>query len=119
MLLGLCLKGGRDMAEIDFLDKVWTEFLTLWPVEKVRSMTLEQYHTVNDSSCFQRCLESGATTLGSIWGGNAFKFGIYQRANRDENKQSGRGYTYGDVYASCGLWWSGRSPFCIRTGMIR
>ena len=87
------------MAEIDFLDKVWTEFLTLWPVEKVRSMTLEQYHTVNDSSCFQRCLESGATTLGSIWGGNAFKFGIYQRANRDENKQSGRGYTYGDVYA--------------------
>lgn len=87
------------MAEIDFLDKVWTEFLTHWPVEKVRSMTLEQYHTVNDSSCFVRWLESGATTLGSIWGGNAFKFGIYQRANMDENKQSGRGYTYGDVYA--------------------
>lgn len=87
------------MAEIDFLDKVWTEFLTHWPVEKVRSMTLEQYHTVNDSSCFVRWLESGATMLGSIWGGNAFKFGIYQRANRDENKQSGRGYTYGDVYA--------------------
>ena len=87
------------MAEIDFLDKVWTEFLTHWPVEKVRSMTLEQYHTVNDSSCFVRWLESGATMLGSIWGRNAFKFGIYQRANRDENKQAGRGYTYGDVYA--------------------
>ena len=87
------------MAEIDFLDKVWTEFLTLWPVEKVRSMTLEQYHTVNDSSCFVRWLESGAIMLGSIWGRNAFKFGIYQRANRDESKQSGRRYTYGDVYA--------------------
>lgn len=87
------------MAEIDFLDKVWTEFLTHWPVEKVRSMTLEQYHTVNDSSCFVRWLESGATMLGSIWGRNAFKFGIYQRANRDESKQSGRRYTYGDVYA--------------------
>lgn len=32
-------------------------------------------------------------------GGTAFKFGIYQRANKDENKQSGQGYTYGDVYA--------------------
>lgn len=87
------------MVAIDYLDKVWTEFLTNWPVEKVRSMTLEQYHKLNDSSCFQRCLESGATMLGSIWGGSAFKFGIYQRANRDESKQSGRRYTYGDVYA--------------------
>lgn len=87
------------MAEIALLDKVWTEFLTRWPVEKVRSMTLEQYHKLNDSSCFQRCLESGAGKLGSIWGGTAFKFGIYQRANKDENKQSGQGYTYGDVYA--------------------
>ncbi len=60
------------MAEIALLDKVWTEFLTRWPVEKVRSMTLEQYHKLNDSSCFQRCLESGAGKLGSIWGGNCF-----------------------------------------------
>lgn len=87
------------MAEIAFLDKVWTEFLTNWPVEKVRSMTLEQYHTVNDSSCFVRWLESGATMLGSIWGGSAFKFGIFQRGNRNEHKESKHGRTYGDVYA--------------------
>ena len=87
------------MADIAELDAVWTEFLACWPVEKVRAMTLEQYHRLNDSSCFQRCLESGAEKLGSIWGGSAFKFGIYQRANRDENKKSGQGYTYGAVYA--------------------
>lgn len=87
------------MTDIDFLDNVWTEFLTRWPVEKVRSMTLEQYHTLNDSSCFVRWLESGATMLGSIWSGSAFKFGIFQRGNRNEHKESKRGRTYGDVYA--------------------
>lgn len=87
------------MAEIDFLDKVWTEFLTLWPVEKVRSMTLEQYHTVNDSSCFVRWLESKAKDLGAVRSGSYFKYGVFQRGNRDEDKESGQTYAYGDVYA--------------------
>ena len=87
------------MAEIAFLDKVWTEFLTRWPVEKVRSMTLEQYHSVNDSSCFVRWLESNARDLGSIRSGSYFKYGIFQRGSRYEHKESERGRTYGDVYA--------------------
>lgn len=87
------------MAEIALLDKVWTEFLARWPVEKVRSMTLEQYHTVNDSSCFVRWLESNARDLGSIRAGSYFKYGIFQRGNRNEYKESARGRTYGDVYA--------------------
>lgn len=87
------------MAEIDFLDKVWTEFLTHWPVEKVRSMTLEQYHTVNDSSCFVRWLESKAKDLGAVRSGSYFKYGVFQRGNRDEDKESGQTYAYGDVYA--------------------
>lgn len=85
------------MADIAYLDKIWTEFLELWPVEKVRAMTLEQYHTLNDQTCFQRCLESMTEKLGSIWGGSAFKFGIYQRASTEDKKSSG--YIYGVKYA--------------------
>lgn len=70
------------MADIAHLDDIWTKFLELWPVEKVRAMTLEQYHTLNDPTCFVRCLESMTEMLGSIWGGYAIKFGIYERSDK-------------------------------------
>ena len=87
------------MAEIDFLDKVWMEFLTHWPVEKVRSMTLEQYHSPENPDCFVRWLESKAKDLGAVRSGSYFKYGVFQRGNRDEDKESGQTYAYGDVYA--------------------
>ena len=86
------------MADIKKLDGIWTEFLERWPVEKVRTMTLEQYHTLNDPSCFIRCLESMTEKLGSIWGGSAFKFGIYQR-DPDNNKSGSAYFTYDKKYA--------------------
>lgn len=86
------------MADIEKLDRTWTEFLELWPVEKVRVMTLEQYHTLNDPICFVRCLESMTEMLGSIWGGSAFKFGIYQRDNTDRIGPNKSGHIYGEAY---------------------
>ena len=86
------------MADIKQLDGIWTDFLERWPVEKVRTMTLEQYHTLNDQSCFVRCLESMTEKLGSIWGGSAFKFGIYQR-DPGKEKSGSAYFTYGKKYA--------------------
>lgn len=86
------------MADIEHLDKIWTDFLELWPVEKVRTMTLAQYHTLSDPVCFVRCLESMTEMLGSIWGGSAFKFGIYQRDNTDRIGPDKSGHTYGEAY---------------------
>ncbi|WP_279136135.1 AAA family ATPase [Desulfovibrio piger] len=86
------------MADIAHLDDIWTKFLELWPVEKVRAMTLEQYHTLNDPTCFVRCLESMTEMLGSIWGGSAFKFGIYQRDNTDRIGPDKSGHIYGEAY---------------------
>lgn len=86
------------MADIENLDRIWIEFLGLWPVEKVRAMTLEQYHTLNDPTCFVRCLESMTEMLGSIWGGSAFKFGIYQRDNMDRTGLNKSGHIYGEAY---------------------
>ena len=87
------------MVNVRECDAVWTKFLESWPVEKVRSMTLPQYHTLSDQRCFVRCLESMTENLGSIWGGTAFKFGIYQRGNADSSGKKSRGVIYGDKYA--------------------
>lgn len=86
------------MADIVHLDGIWTKFLELWPVEKVRAMTLEQYHTLNDPTCFQRCLESMTEMLGSIWGGYAIKFGIYERSDKGVQKKNSSNYIYSDIY---------------------
>ncbi|MFR9012347.1 MAG: McrB family protein [Desulfovibrio piger] len=87
------------MADIVHLDGIWTKFLELWPVEKVRAMTLEQYHSLNDPACFQRCLESMAGMLGSIRGKSAIKFGIYERNDKDVPKEDTSHYAYSDTYA--------------------
>lgn len=86
------------MADIAHLDDIWTKFLELWPVEKVRAMTLEQYHTLNDPTCFVRCLESMTEMLGSIWGGYAIKFGIYERSDKGAQKKNSSNYIYSDIY---------------------
>lgn len=76
----------------------WDEFLTAWPVERLSTMTLPEYSTAGDQDCLTYWIESRLEGLGSIWGGSAFKFGIYGRKNQ-EAAEDGRGRTYGDDYA--------------------
>lgn len=57
----------------------WTEFLNRWPLEKLADMTLEQYTGAGNQDCFVYWLEARTEILGSIWGGSAFKFGVYSR----------------------------------------
>lgn len=78
--------------------KIWDEFLDLWPVKKVHAMTLPDYTAIATPDCFTACLESKTQNLGSIWGGNAFKFGIFRR-NADDVKDSDSSLTYGSEYA--------------------
>jgi hypothetical protein len=58
-------------------DKIWDEFLKAWPIERVRTMTLEEYSQAKNRDTFTYWIEAGTQDLGSIWGGSAFKFGIY------------------------------------------
>ena len=55
------------------------EFLSTWPLERVKEMTIEEYTNLNKKDSFCYWLESITEYLGSIWGGSAFKFGIYKR----------------------------------------
>lgn len=62
-------------------EKLWDDFLATWPAERLATMTLDEYAKAQDKNCFTYWLEERTEALGSIWGGSAFKFGIYGRKN--------------------------------------
>jgi 5-methylcytosine-specific restriction endonuclease McrBC GTP-binding regulatory subunit McrB len=78
--------------------KLWDDFLAAWPAERVRSMSLEEYTNPDKNDAFIYWIETRLEQLCSIWGGSAFKFGIYYRDNKDE-KEAGRGRIWGGKYA--------------------
>ncbi len=78
--------------------QLWTDFLAAWPPQRVRKMTLEEYTNSDKDDAFIYWIESRLDKLGSIWGGSAFKFGIYCRDNT-EAKPPSRGRIWGDTYA--------------------
>lgn len=81
-------------VEIAAAHHQWDEFLDEWPLERLRSMTLPEYSTAGDANCLTYWLESRLEGLGSIWGGSAFKFGIYGRKEqKDVEDEKGRAYS--------------------------
>ncbi len=52
-------------------------------------MTLDDYATAGSKDCFVYWLESVTDDLGSIWGGSAFKFGVYSRKDQSEKDSAG------------------------------
>lgn len=77
---------------------LWDDFLRRWPAEKLPRMTLEEYSRAGDADCFTYgWLEQRTEPLGSIWGGSAFKFGVYSRANQSEKPGTG-GRVYSTEY---------------------
>ena len=48
------------------LEQLWSEFLTEWPLERLRRMTLPEYTTAGDRSCFVMWIESRLDQVGSI-----------------------------------------------------
>jgi 5-methylcytosine-specific restriction protein B len=68
----------------DARQKQWSAFLDQWPVERLPGMSIAEYTRAGDPDCFVNWLEGRTESLGSIWGGSAFKFGIYSRKDRTE-----------------------------------
>lgn len=57
------------------------EFLKQWPLDKIKNLTLEEYTNL-DKTSFCYWVEAKTNLLGSVWGGSAYKFGIYKRSNK-------------------------------------
>ena len=62
-------------------------------------MSLEEYTNLHRDDAFIYWLEFRTVALGSIQGGDAIKFGIYRRRDKDPTKRSERGRFYGAEYA--------------------
>ena len=76
---------------------LWDEFLTAWPVSRLASMTLDEYTKAGSKDSFTYWIEARLAEMGSIWGGSAFKFGVFSRKNT-ESKPSDAKLSYSDEY---------------------
>jgi len=74
------------------------EFLQTWPIERLQTMTLDEYTNLNKKDSFCYWLEQRTNDLGGITGGSSFKFGIYKRNNTDKQITTSNALTDG-VYA--------------------
>lgn len=87
----------REIIAPAELEALWDEFLRIWPLERLESMTLAEYTSQGTDDSFCYWIESATDKLGSIWGGSAFKFGVYARKDKIAKESSG-GRCYSDDY---------------------
>ena len=77
--------------------KLYNQFQEQFPIDKLGTMTLEEYTNLDRENSFCYWLESKTYNLGSIWGGNAYKFGIF-RFNKVPNQENSK-YVHDDNYS--------------------
>lgn len=76
---------------------LWDEFLSVWPASRLASMTIDEYTQAGSQDSFTYWIESRLDKMGSIWGGSAFKFGVFSRKST-ESKPSNAKLSYSDDY---------------------
>jgi 5-methylcytosine-specific restriction protein B len=77
---------------------VWDAFLEEWPRERLPTMTLPEYTATGQDHTFTIWIESRLDKMGSIWGGSAFKFGIFSRKDKTP-KANNASDSYSQDYA--------------------
>ena len=76
---------------------LWDEFLTVWPASRLATMSLDEYTQAGSKDSFTYWIESRLDELGSIWGGSAFKFGVFSRKDT-EVRESAENRSYSDTH---------------------
>jgi 5-methylcytosine-specific restriction endonuclease McrBC GTP-binding regulatory subunit McrB len=74
------------------LYKIKQDFLNEWPIERLKTIPLEEYTNL-DKTSFCYWLEAITTDVGSIWGGSAYKFGVFKRDNLEKGDYKSAGRT--------------------------
>lgn len=85
------------MSEFPKQYALWDEFLAVWPASRLASMTLDEYTQAGSKDSFTYWIESRLDELGSIWGGSAFKFGVFSRKDT-EARESAENRSYSDTH---------------------
>lgn len=76
---------------------LWDKFLEIWPASRLPSMTLDEYSKAGSTDSFTYWIEARLGELGSIWGGSAFKFGVFSRRST-EPRVSNAKLSYSDSH---------------------
>ncbi len=76
---------------------LWDEFLSVWPASRLATMTLDEYSQAGSKDSFTYWIESRLDELGSIWGGSAFKFGVFSRKDTEDKKSDAK-LSYSDTH---------------------
>ena len=80
LMLGVSNNGKVMSVAAKSRYELWKKFLGRWPLNKISSLTLSEYTSFGgDKDSFCNWLESRTQELGSIWGGSAYKFGVFKR----------------------------------------
>lgn len=64
------------------------DFLEEFPLKSLSEMPIEKYTNLNKSDSFCYWVESRVGELGSIWGGSAYKFGIFKYDKKPSGNDS-------------------------------
>lgn len=88
---------GKNLEQFQ---ETWDAFLHEWPLERLRQMTLPEYTAAGQGKTFTAWIENRLDMVGSIWGGSAFKFGIYSRKNKTPKEG-----TASDAYTQDYAWY--------------
>jgi len=88
--------------------ELWDQFLEHFPLEKLESMTLEEYSQVGSKDSFTWWIASGLDKLGSIWGGSPIKFGVFARKKdwketRTPHHRNDEQYTWRAVFGETAI----------------
>ena len=78
------------------LRDLFKEFQKTWPLERVKSMTLEEYTSLGSRDTFCYWIERKLDKWGTITGGSSFTFGIYAYNNKPNERKH---YLSDDKYA--------------------
>lgn len=77
--------------------ELYDAFIKEFPLDKLKRMPIEEYTNLERKESFCYWLESKTESLGSIWGGSSYKFGIYKY--NVIPKRNDLSYIYDDEYA--------------------
>lgn len=80
------------------LYKLKQDFLLVWSIDRLKSMTLQEYSNLNRDTSFCYWIEHTTKALGSVKGGSSYKFGVYERGDKSSTKSISNRSTDG-VYA--------------------
>jgi len=80
------------------LYQIKNDFVGQWSLERLQNLTIDEYTNLDLTSlCYW--LESKTEDIGSIWGGSAYKFGVYKRNPGNDKVDSRKGYETDGTYS--------------------